>query len=120
MTLETQSDDELDLAARQLCPDGVCIGVIGGDGKCKVCGTEALGTLSQPSSAPAALADNTDQLTDHAGADRAGSGWEPAFAANAADRETFDPTTRQLCSDGACIGVIGVDGKCKVCGLAAE
>src|SRR5437762_1158841 len=26
---------------------------------------------------------------------------------------------RQLCSDGACVGVIGPDGTCKVCGRAA-
>ena len=26
---------------RQLCPDGACIGVIGPDGRCKVCGKEA-------------------------------------------------------------------------------
>jgi hypothetical protein len=28
----------------------------------------------------------------------------------------IDFSTRVLCSDGACIGVIGEDGKCKVCG----
>jgi hypothetical protein len=27
---------------------------------------------------------------------------------------------RELCPDGACIGLIGSDGKCKVCGLHAE
>lgn len=26
---------------RQLCPDGACIGVIGPDGRCKICGKEA-------------------------------------------------------------------------------
>jgi hypothetical protein len=28
----------------------------------------------------------------------------------------IDFTTRLLCSDGACIGVIGENGACKVCG----
>ena len=28
----------------------------------------------------------------------------------------FDPTSRKLCPDGACVGVIGDDGKCRVCG----
>ncbi len=30
--------DELDLDGRQLCPDGACVGVIGPDQRCKVCG----------------------------------------------------------------------------------
>jgi hypothetical protein len=35
---------EIDAAGwddRQLCPDGACIGVIGGDGRCTVCGAAA-------------------------------------------------------------------------------
>jgi hypothetical protein len=32
-------DDELD--DRRLCPDGSCIGLIGDDGRCKVCGLAA-------------------------------------------------------------------------------
>jgi hypothetical protein len=31
---------------------------------------------------------------------------------------SFDPSDRQLCDDGACLGVI-VDGKCNVCGSAS-
>ena len=30
--------DDLDLEARELCSDGGCIGVIGDDGRCRVCG----------------------------------------------------------------------------------
>lgn len=30
--------------------------------------------------------------------------------------ETFDPTKRRLCADGACVGVIDADGRCTVCG----
>ena len=30
--------------------------------------------------------------------------------------ETFDPTHRKLCPDGACVGVIGDDGVRRVCG----
>jgi hypothetical protein len=30
--------------------------------------------------------------------------------------DSIDFSTRVLCSDGACIGVVGEDGKCKVCG----
>ena len=32
------------------------------------------------------------------------------------DAETFDPTRRKLCPDGSCVGVIGDDGRCRVCG----
>src|ERR1700755_2424189 len=38
--------------------------------------------------------------------------WEATMAVGEWDQ-------RQLCSDGACIGVIGADGTCKVCGRAA-
>ena len=27
---------------------------------------------------------------------------------------------RRLCSDGACTGLVGADGRCKLCGLAAS
>ena len=39
---------------RQLCSDGACIGVIGPDGRCKVCGRRASGASAEaPSSEPA-------------------------------------------------------------------
>jgi hypothetical protein len=47
---------------------------------------------------------------------------EPADAtdseAEADNADTVDPDwdSRVLCSDGNCIGVIGADGRCKVCG----
>ncbi|MCS6912801.1 MAG: hypothetical protein NZ890_06140 [Myxococcota bacterium] len=28
----------------------------------------------------------------------------------------FDPETRVLCADEACIGVVGEDGRCRLCG----
>jgi hypothetical protein len=34
--------------------------------------------------------------------------------------DSDDWTSRQLCSDGNCIGVIGPDGRCKECGKALE
>ena len=33
--------------------------------------------------------------------------------------ETFDPK-RRLCPDGSCIGVIGPDGRCSVCGRTGD
>ena len=32
------------------------------------------------------------------------------------ETEPFDPTRRRLCADGACVGVIGADGRCGECG----
>ena len=36
------------------------------------------------------------------------------------DDEAFSLEQRVLCSDGACIGVVGPDGRCKRCGKAYE
>lgn len=33
--------------------------------------------------------------------------------------EAFDPRTRELCPDDACIGLIGPDGRCKECGTVS-
>jgi len=95
---------------RRLCPDGACIGVIGDDGRCRVCGRSASGGAKDAAPAgfvPAAEAeDDDDGLEDDENATASGE----AKAAGA-----FDPG-RRLCPDGSCIGVIGPDGVCTVCG----
>jgi hypothetical protein len=134
---------------RQLCPDGACVGVIGPDGTCKVCGRAApnwgderkRGLIDPPDDEDAAEAsadstlvsdddeddddldddedsDDEDDDEDYDDEDDAepddGNGaMQTAPATTAAPVEW---TARQLCSDGACIGVIGEDGRCKVCG----
>jgi hypothetical protein len=82
---------DLDLDDRTLCPDGACIGVIGADGRCKVCGR------SEDGAAPVEV--------------------EAAAPADA-DADSFDPD-RRLCPDGNCVGVIGPDDRCKICGTPA-
>jgi hypothetical protein len=92
---------------RRLCSDGTCIGVLGNDGKCSVCGTYALDTASSSppdALAGAALAEPSDELEKSASSDASSS---------------FDPN-RRLCSDDSCIGVIGEDGRCRECGKAAS
>ncbi len=37
-------------------------------------------------------------------------------AAGGGEQDAIDLSKRRLCSDGACIGVIGPDGRCKECG----
>src|SRR3990170_3139005 len=46
MASKKKADDEaIDFASRRLCPDGSCIGVIGADGRCKVCGKAGEGPV---------------------------------------------------------------------------
>lgn len=97
-------DEELNPESRRLCPDDNCIGVIGPDGKCKVCGKESPdGAAPEQADAPkpAAAAEARE---------------EPAPPAEDGEASAFDPESRRLCPDDNCIGVIGPDGKCKVCG----
>jgi hypothetical protein len=83
------SDIDQDWELRQLCPDDACVGVVGSDGRCKVCGKSTGGDPFRPSI--------------------------PLPPAEAAGEESFDGD-RELCVDDSCIGVIGSDGRCKVCG----
>ena len=89
--------DDLDLDSRRLCPDGACIGVIGDDGRCRVCGRADDGSI---------VATVTREMAATA----------PGIASGAGEGGAFDDDDRELCPDGACIGIIGSDGKCKVCG----
>lgn len=98
-------DTEFDPAKRHLCPDGACTGLVGADGRCAVCGRDG-----GPAPVPGALADPFQDDEGGAGGIRAAAGAPPA-----ADTGGFD-ASRKLCDDGSCVGVIGPDGKCGVCG----
>jgi hypothetical protein len=104
---------------RRLCPDGACIGVIGDDGRCRVCGRTAGGKDAAPGFVPAG--DGTqyddDDEDEHADDDAAPS--SSAGAQKAAGAGGFDPN-RRLCPDGSCLGVLGADGVCNVCGQKAD
>ena len=105
-------DKNEDWESRVLCSDESCIGTIGPDGKCKECGKTYDGVLQAAPSAGnvptektlnpiANLPQNQEIRKDNGSEDSiADEEWEK----------------RVLCSDGACIGVIGPDGKCKECG----
>jgi hypothetical protein len=84
-------DEGFEPARRELCPDGSCIGLIGADGRCKVCGTVS----------PSAVADPRHQ---------------GMVALEEGESGAEDEDDRELCPDGACIGLIGDDGRCNVCG----
>lgn len=94
-------DENIDWDARVLCSDESCIGTIGADGKCRECGKPYEGVLpeghGQETVKVAAVEETKTVATQDADSD---DNWDE----------------RVLCSDGACIGVIGPDGKCKECG----
>jgi len=94
-------DTDEDWEKRVLCSDESCIGTIGPDGKCKECGKAYEGKL------PAG----------HGGCNKKTVTTEEKKPVSSADAESDDDwDKRVLCSDEACIGVIGPDGKCKECG----
>ena len=111
---------------RRLCPDGACIGVIGDDGRCRVCGRAAAGGGEAPPRRPGSSrrgsedAPDDDDAADDGAADEIRHGDADADAKAAAPSGAgFDPN-RRLCPDGGCIGVIGADGVCTVCGQKAD
>ena len=108
---------------RRLCPDGACIGVIGDDGRCRVCGRAAAGGGASDAPPAGFVAADSDDAhdDDHDGdadEDRHDDSDEAAMTA-APTGAGFDPN-RRLCPDGGCIGVVGADGVCTVCGQKAD
>jgi hypothetical protein len=111
MSNELEVSEDFDPESRELCPDGACVGVIGSDGKCKVCGRASDGSATKPKAKSKSKSESKSEPEpkpepEHVSAPEASSDSDPELA------------TRELCPDGACIGVIGADGKCKVCGRA--
>jgi hypothetical protein len=100
---------------RRLCPDGSCLGVIGPDSKCTECGR------TDPEGAAAAVEAGPPTEEDALPGDDAG--FDDANEDSDDDNDDvapgFDPE-RRLCSDGACIGVIGSDNCCSVCRRPAK
>jgi hypothetical protein len=94
---------------RRLCPDGSCVGVINPDGRCTECGrTAAASAAGQESDrAPEGEPAGEEEFRAEAADPSGGAGLEASG---------FDPN-RRLCADGSCVGVVGVDGVCTVCGL---
>jgi hypothetical protein len=104
--MSTKQDDSFDPSQRRLCPDGSCVGLLGSDGKCKVCGMVGPGGPAVTAAMAAPTAPDPDpEIADD------------AVSAPPAESEVagFDPN-RRLCPDDACIGVIGSNNRCSVCG----
>jgi hypothetical protein len=135
-------DDDLDLAHRELCPDGACIGVIGSDGRCRECGAVAASSLTHARNrglVPVAIDDpaelgarepcpdegcigviGADGRCPECGASASANAPHPrtdaAGGRHRGDDLADDFAARDLCPEGACIGLIGADGRCKICG----
>ena len=107
-------ETSFDPRRRRLCPDGACVGLIGENGRCKVCGLPAGGVPptesadAAPFQSDAARDDATDADIDS----------DTEVAAAGAEGGGFNPN-RRLCDDDACVGVVGADGVCNVCGPPA-
>ena len=115
---DDEEDEDGDLGDRVLCVDGACIGVVGADGRCKVCGTvnpdyEPPGTAADTS---ADLEDEGDESDEDEDEDGDEDGDEDEETSGAGLDDPLDFENRVLCSDGACVGVIGSDGRCRECG----
>ncbi len=109
---KTTGDDFLDWENRRLCPDESCIGIIGPDGRCTECGRRA-----DPVSEQASSGNDAPPSEDRHTASRLA----PAIAEIEGTAERMEPAdddwqSRRLCPDGNCIGIIGPDGRCNICG----
>ena len=126
-----------DPGERELCVDGACIGVIGADGKCKECGLPgAAGASSERESDDDELEDGDEELEDEdeelededeelededeVEDDDELEDKEDAVVTTGLVHREPDNDGRELCVDGACIGVIGPHGLCKECGLPGK
>jgi hypothetical protein len=97
-------ETDLDWENRRLCSDDSCIGVIGADGRCRVCGLldpKASGTPDLSTSRSAVMDEPQEPLSEDPVPEPQDSGWED----------------RKLCGDESCIGTIGTAGRCSICGL---
>jgi len=105
--------------SRRLCSDGTCIGVIGPNGRCKVCGRSA----SMSAEASGAAASTSHGASDDEGSDASAASGVSGVAGNASANggvvASGSATGRVSCSDASCTGAIGADGHCDVCGKVA-
>ena len=102
-----ETDTGFSLEDRLPCADETCVGIIGPDGRCGVCGRLYEGDEQIPRT-------NTDLASEGGSLSRGFE--EQAAPAAEASEAPFDPDDRVCCDDDACIGIIGKDGKCGTCG----
>jgi hypothetical protein len=114
---------EFDPGGRVLCPDGSCTGLLGADGRCSECGRTGevpagYTGAAAVASAPASEAPHFDPASQKNDSDSDSDANPRARAVELEAAGGFDER-RPLCPDGACVGVLGPDGRCPVCGQMA-
>jgi hypothetical protein len=109
------ASESFDPQRRRLCADDSCVGLVGADGRCRVCG------LAHPEGAGAPVSFTTieDVGADDLEQDAEDDAGLPLEATSGDPDAGFNPS-RGLCPDGSCVGVLGPDGRCKVCGRGPE
>ncbi len=118
-------DPDFDSDERQLCPDGGCTGLIGDDGRCKVCGArgEVPAGVDRAAAGVDQVATGADQVAAGIAQAAAGIGQavgpSPDWRGTDGDGSSDEFDARQLCPDGNCTGLLGADGRCKVCGKSS-
>ena len=106
-------DDEFNLAERILCEDEACIGLVGSDGLCKVCGRPYTGPELLPNEE---VKDPSVEKKQGNSEDTSDTAVEDNFDG---DQPSVSDEERVLCPDDTCIGIIGPDGACGTCGRRA-
>ena len=115
---QTESGETSDnWAERVPCPDESCIGTMGPDGRCRVCGQqgEAAPDPGEDSiSAPPETVNAESDAGEVESAQTAGDEADSLESEAAAGDDDWEQ--RRLCPDESCIGTMGRDGRCRVCG----
>lgn len=125
---ETESDTDTEHAAdassweeRQLCPDGNCMGVIGLDGRCKECGVIATEVAPEHGADGEGVSRRTEGGEGSVGDPSASDEAQAEDSALGISLEGPDELAdRRLCPDGNCLGLLGEDDRCKICGRAGD
>ena len=113
------ASDTFDPQRRRLCADGNCVGVVGADGRCRVCGLAHPEGAGDAPTFAATFAPGDDSASDVEDDDVEDSAFSVQASGGADPEGGFNPS-RGLCPDGSCVGVLGADGRCKVCGRGPE
>ena len=101
----TASDEEW--GKRILCRDESCIGTIGSDGLCRECSKPYKTPLNATTDTAYEIIEKPKPVNDHI----------INIESTVSDEEW---EKRVLCRDESCIGTIGLDGRCRECGILGK